>query len=131
MGYRWDPELIYWLTKGLITVGIACAFSLLALIALLLEIFCRPSYQLTNPIWFRVFSGLTTLTTIIAFVFATVLFHNGRIRFENRGIDASYGPAEWMLLSAMIVGFLSLCVGGPRFTGRHMYRADNRAVYNV
>ena len=143
-GYRWDPQLIRWLVKGLITIGIGelasrsptsrcqrvqlltlktsfaslriqldrtCYTPTRHLLSIILPTYqprlvplisCEPYLGIPIPIdcdqpthnycdSFLGGQGLTALTTIIAFVFATVLFHNGRIRFENAGVDAGYG----------------------------------------
>ena len=143
-GYRWDPQLIRWLVKGLITIGIGelasrspacqgqrvpttdpdvpsaslriqldrtCYTPTRHLLSIILPTYqprlvplisCEPYLGVPIPIdcdqhtdifcdSFLGGQGLTALTTIIAFVFATILFHNGRIRFENAGVDAGYG----------------------------------------
>lgn len=39
--------------------------------------------------------------------------------------------APWLLLGGAVVSAASLCMGGPRYTGRYLYRSDAAAAYNV
>ncbi|KAI5452849.1 hypothetical protein NCC49_006389 [Naganishia albida] len=131
VGYHYDPQVTVWLTGAEVTIGIAALFSLLGTASIALETAYPSSHALSNPLWFRAFAVLASLLSILAFVFSAVLWYDTRVRFEQSGIDAKYGPALWILLGGTIASALSLCVGGPRFTGRHMYRAANEASYSV
>lgn len=112
----------------------AALFSLSATLAIALDTLLPSSYALQNPLWFRAFAILASLFSILAFVFSAVLWYDTRVKFEQSGIDAKYGyvgaaamrggrlliacrPALWILLGGTIAAALSLCVGGPRFTG--------------
>ncbi|GHJ85163.1 hypothetical protein NliqN6_1565 [Naganishia liquefaciens] len=132
LGYGFGGgQVTVWLTGAEVTIGIAAIFSLFATIAIALDTLFRSSYALQNPLWFRAFAVFASLFSILAFVFSAVLWYDTRVKFVRSGIEAKYGPALWILLGGTIAAALSLCAGGPRFTGRHLYRANNEASYTV
>ena len=69
----------------------AALFSLCATLAIALDTVFPSSYALQNPLWFRAFAILASLSSILAFVFSAVLWYDTRVRFERSGIDAKYG----------------------------------------
>lgn len=66
-------------------------FSLLGTASIALETTYPSSHALSNPLWFRAFTVLSSLLSILAFVFSAVLWYDTRVRFEQSGIDAKYG----------------------------------------
>ncbi|KAI4528663.1 hypothetical protein K525DRAFT_183796, partial [Schizophyllum commune Loenen D] len=47
-------------------------------------------------------TGLAILLALAAWVLSTVLFGTARSRFEEQGIDATWGDANWISLGALV-----------------------------
>ena len=59
-------------------------------------------------------SALALLVTLVAWVLEMVLFGVARDHARDRGIDATFGNANWLVLGALvalIVGFISATCG--------------------
>ena len=70
-------------------------------------------------------SALALLTTLIAWVIEMVLFGVARHRARDRGLDATWGNANWLVLGALVALFLaffaSLCGSFGRYGRRRNY----------
>ncbi|WVF67706.1 hypothetical protein IAT40_002465 [Kwoniella sp. CBS 6097] len=131
VGYLWDgDEMSDWAVKGMILFGIAAIFMLLALVTLILSLL-KVGKFMWNPVYFRTTALLGSLFAILAEIFALILFVRARNRFDDIGSRAKYGAALWLGLIGAIAGFLGAAMGGPKYQGHYMYRADRRAAYNV
>ncbi|KAL7422564.1 hypothetical protein Q5752_003212 [Cryptotrichosporon argae] len=115
-------EIIPWLTRSAICFGLAALAELLALFVLLYSM-CEAALCCTHHLWFRTFKTIGALLAVLAEIFALVLWSTARHRFRARGEAATYGSALWIGLAAAAVSLFSLCLGGPKFGGRYVYRA--------
>ena len=68
-------------------------------------------------------SGLAFLVTLVAWVIEMVLFGVARHRMRDRGINATWGNANWLVLGALvalfIAFFVSLCGSFGRYRKSH------------
>ncbi|GFZ52155.1 hypothetical protein JCM24511_09928 [Saitozyma sp. JCM 24511] len=130
VGYEYGSEIVVWLTRTLILFAFAAMFMLLAFLALVLSLL-KVGKFMWNPIYVRTAALLGTTLAILSEIFALNLFVTARMRYDAQGIRPTYGAALWLGLIGAIAGFLSVCVGGPAFAGRYMYRAHPQRAYNV
>ncbi|WVQ95290.1 hypothetical protein IAU59_002385 [Kwoniella sp. CBS 9459] len=138
VGYVWNGagnEMSGWAIKGLVLFGIAAIFMLLALLTLILSLL-KVGKFMWNPVYFRTTALLGSLFAILAEIFALILFVRARNRFNDTGGGdgeerAKYGAALWLGMVGAIAAFLGAAMGGPKYQGHYMYRADRRAAYNV
>ena len=70
-------------------------------------------------------SALAFLVTLVVWVVEMVLFGVARERMRDRGLDASWGNANWLVLGALVALFLaffaSLCGSFGRYGRRRNY----------
>ncbi|KAK8854479.1 hypothetical protein IAR55_003217 [Kwoniella newhampshirensis] len=137
VGYDWmeGGEVIGWLTRTMILFGIAALFMLLALITLVLSLL-KVGKFMWNPVYFRTTALLGSLVSILAEIFALILWVNARHRFDRHNntdatARAKYGAALWTGLIGATLSFLAAAIGGPAYQGRFMYRAARHQAYNV
>ena len=59
-------------------------------------------------------SGLALVTTLVVWIIEMVLFGVARDRSRNRGLDVTWGNANWLVLGALvslILGFITATCG--------------------
>ena len=64
-------------------------------------------------------SALAFLTTLVVWVIEMVLFGTARHHMRDRGLDATWGNANWLVLGALVALFIaffaSLCGSFGRY----------------
>ena len=67
---------------------------------------CGFAYHRSGTVFMTLVSALALLVTLIAWVIEMVLFGVARDHMRDRGIDARWGNANWLVLGALIALFL-------------------------
>ncbi|EIW65637.1 hypothetical protein TREMEDRAFT_66360 [Tremella mesenterica DSM 1558] len=106
VGYSTGSEVTEWLTRAQVLYAVGAIFMLLALIALLLSLL-RVGQFMWNPIYFRTMSLLGFIFSLLAEIFALILWVQARHRYDAEGVRATYGAALWIGLAGLILAFLA------------------------
>lgn len=75
---------------------------------------CGAGYHRVGTILMSLLSALAMLVTLVAWILEMVLFGIARDRSRNRGVDATFGNANWLVLGALValfLGFLAATCG--------------------
>ncbi|KAI0743768.1 pali-domain-containing protein [Daedaleopsis nitida] len=106
---RLNGGLFHNLTFVLVLIPIGAGLSGLAVLFGL----CGAGYHRVGTILMTLVSALAFLITLIAWVIEMVLFGVARNHMNDRGLDAHWGNANWLVLGALVALFLgsfaSLC----------------------
>ena len=101
-----------------LTISLAAGLSGLAVLFGL----CGAAYHRVGTIFMTLISALAFLVTLVVWVIEMVLFGIARNHFRDRGLDATWGNANWMVLGALValfIGFFaSLCGSFGRYGRR-------------
>ena len=83
---------------------------------------CGAAYHRAGTIFMTLISALAFLVTLVAWVVEMVLFGIAREHMRDRGIDATWGNANWLVLGALVALFLgffaALCGSFGRYGRR-------------
>ncbi|KAI0779864.1 pali-domain-containing protein [Fomes fomentarius] len=120
---RLNDGLFHNLTIVLILIPIAAGLSG---IAVLFGI-CGAAYHRVGTVLMTLISALAFLVTLVAWVVEMVLFGVARKHFRDRGINATWGNANWLVLGALVALFLGFFAALCGSFGRYSRR--NRAAY--
>ena len=86
---------------------------------------CGAAYHRAGTIFMMLVSALAFLVTLVVWVVEMVLFGVARDRMRDRGLAASWGNANWLVLGALVALFLaffaSLCGSFGRYGRRRNY----------
>jgi len=128
LGYGFDPQIIYWLTKTLVFYPITTIFTMISMATLIPGLCSRETVLFPAPLY-SLFSLITALLSWIAFIFMIGLFGEARTRLHRDGFSATLGPSVWMSLTASIL--ITICAFhagcGRHFRGnKSPYLARNR-----
>ena len=86
---------------------------------------CGAGYHRAGTVFMTLVSALAFLVTLVAWVLEMVLFGVARDHMRDRGINATWGNANWMVLGALVALFLaffaSLCGSFGRYSTRRTY----------
>ncbi|KAI8993807.1 hypothetical protein BD414DRAFT_480500 [Trametes punicea] len=119
---RLNGGLFHNLTISLILIPIAAGLSGIAVLFGL----CGAGYHRVGTVFMTLTSALAFLVTLVVWVLEMVLFGVARDHMRDRGINATWGNANWLVLGALVSLFLgffaSLCgVFGPYSRRRAAY----------
>jgi len=98
------------LTQTLILIPIAAGLSGLAFLFGV----CGAGYHRIGTVLMSLVSALAMLITLVAWIIEMVLFGIARHRSRERGVDATFGNANWLVLGALValfLGFLAATCG--------------------
>ncbi|KAI1796478.1 pali-domain-containing protein [Ganoderma leucocontextum] len=80
---------------------------------------CGAAYHRAGTVLMTLTGALAFLVTLIAWVIEMVLFGTARHHMRGRGIDATWGNANWLVLGAVVALFIafffSLCGSFGRY----------------
>ncbi|CDO76185.1 hypothetical protein BN946_scf185037.g8 [Trametes cinnabarina] len=106
---RLNDGLFHNLTISLILIPIAAGLSGIAFLFGL----CGAAYHRVGTIFMTLVSALAFVVCLVAWVLEMVLFGVARDHMRDRGINATWGNANWLVLGALVSLFLaffaSLC----------------------
>ncbi|KAH9892889.1 pali-domain-containing protein [Cubamyces lactineus] len=119
---RINDHLFHNLTITLILIPIAAGISGLAVLFGL----CGAAYHRVGTVLMTLLSALAFLVTLVAWVLEMVLFGVARDHIRDRGIDATWGNANWLVLGALVSLFLGFFASLCGVFGRYGRR---RAAY--
>lgn len=88
---------------------------------------CGAAYHRVGTVLMTLISALAFLVTLVAWVVEMVLFGVARKHFRDRGINATWGNANWLVLGALVALFLGFFAALCGSFGRYSRR--NRAAY--
>ncbi|EIW63101.1 pali-domain-containing protein [Trametes versicolor FP-101664 SS1] len=120
---RLNGHLFHNLTSVLILIPIAAGLSGLSVLFGL----CGAAYHRAGTVFMTLLSALAFLVTLVAWVIEMVLFGVARNHFRDRGIDAKWGNANWIVLGALVALFLAFFASLCGSFGRYSY-GRKRAV---
>ena len=87
---------------------------------------CGAAYHRVGTIFMTLISALAFLVTLVVWVIEMVLFGIARDHTRDRGVDATFGNANWLVLGALVALFLGFLTATCGIFGS--YRA-RRAAY--
>ncbi|EKM54324.1 uncharacterized protein PHACADRAFT_258107 [Phanerochaete carnosa HHB-10118-sp] len=120
-----DSELndstFYRLTQTLILIPIAAG---LAGLAFLFGV-CGAGYHRVGTILMSLVSALAMLITLVAWILEMVLFGIAHHHSRERGVNATWGNANWLVLGALVALFIGFVTATCGVFGS--YRARRRA----
>ncbi|KAI0633420.1 pali-domain-containing protein [Trametes polyzona] len=119
---RINDHLFHNLTYVLILIPIAAGLSGLAVLFGL----CGAAYHRAGTVFMTLLSALAFLVTLVAWVIEMVLFGVARSHMRDRGIEATWGNANWIVLGALVSLFLAFFASLCGVFGRYGRR---RAAY--
>ncbi|KAI0769343.1 pali-domain-containing protein [Trametes elegans] len=119
---RINDGLFHNLTIVLILIPIGAGLSGLAVLFGL----CGAAYHRAGTVFMTLLSALAFLVTLVAWVVEMVLFGIARKHMRDRGIDATWGNANWIVLGALVSLFLAFFAALCGVFGRYGRR---RAAY--
>ncbi|KAM5531092.1 hypothetical protein V8D89_015257 [Ganoderma adspersum] len=103
------------LTYALILIPIGAGLSGLAVLFGI----CGAAYHRAGTVFMMLTSTLAFLVTLVAWVLEMVLFGTARHHMRDRGLDATWGNANWLVLGALVALFIaffaSLCGSFGRY----------------
>ncbi|TFK94636.1 pali-domain-containing protein [Polyporus arcularius HHB13444] len=114
---RLNGHLFHNLTAVLILIPIAAGLSGLAFLFGL----CGAAYHRAGTIFMTLISALAFLITLVAWVIEMVLFGVAHSHLRDRGINATWGNANWLVLGALVslfIGFFAALCGSFGRYGR-------------
>lgn len=88
---------------------------------------CGAAYHRAGTVFMTLLSALAFLVTLVAWVIEMVLFGVARNHLRDRGIDAKWGNANWIVLGALVALFLAFFASLCGSFGRYSY-GRKRAV---
>ncbi|CAL1707060.1 unnamed protein product [Somion occarium] len=95
---RLNGTLFHNLTFVLILIPISAGLSGIAFLFGL----CGFAYHRAGTVFMTLVSALALLVTLVAWVIEMVLFGVARDRIRDRGLEANFGNANWLVLGAFI-----------------------------
>ncbi|KAI0829698.1 pali-domain-containing protein [Trametes gibbosa] len=119
---RLNGHLFHNLTFVLILIPIAAGLAGLSVLFGL----CGAAYHRAGTVFMALLSALAFLITLIAWVIEMVLFGVARSHMRDRGIDATWGNANWIVLGALVALFIGFFASLCGVFGRYGRR---RAAY--
>jgi len=105
-----NDGLFHNLTFTLVLIPVAAGLSGLAFLFGL----CGVSYHRSGTVFMSLLSALALLVTLIGWVLEMVLFGFARHHANERGLNATWGNANWLVLGALvslIIGFIAATCG--------------------
>ncbi|KAI0081885.1 pali-domain-containing protein [Panus rudis PR-1116 ss-1] len=119
---RLNGTLFHNFTEVLILIPIAAGLSGIAFIFGL----CGFAYHRAGTVFMTLVSALALLATLVAWVIEMVLFGVARDHIRDRGFQANFGNANWLVLGALVALLLAFFTSACGIFGS--YRAK-RARY--
>jgi len=95
---RLNGHLFHNFTAVLILIPIAAGFAGISFLFGL----CGFAYHRAGTVFMTLMSALAFFTTLVAWVIEMVLFGVARDHIRGRGIHATFGNANWLVLGAML-----------------------------
>ncbi|GJE94919.1 pali-domain-containing protein [Phanerochaete sordida] len=97
-----NDRTFYHLTQVLILIPIAAGLSGLAFLFGV----CGAGYHRVGTILMSLLSALAMIVTLVVWVIEMVLFGVAHHHARERGVDATWGNANWLVLGALVALFL-------------------------
>ncbi|EJD07023.1 uncharacterized protein FOMMEDRAFT_17457 [Fomitiporia mediterranea MF3/22] len=132
LGIDWSPELTPWLTKAIVVYPIAAGITFIALVSFIPPLCSYRRERMFPSPAFTCLALVSFIASLVALVFALILFVTALRRFHALGFEASLGPNIWMSIGAtaalaiVTMGSGCGCAGRGRFS-----RASPYLAYNV
>ncbi|EIW83012.1 pali-domain-containing protein [Coniophora puteana RWD-64-598 SS2] len=110
-----NTDILHNLTYVLILYPIAAGLSGIAVLFGL----CGASYHRVGTVFMTLVAALAMLATLIAWAISMALFGVARNRFQDAGISATWGNANWLALGALVALVFGFCASACGIFGHY------------